>query len=264
MARSTFFYHQKRLTQPDKHAQLKAAIHASFRRNHARYGYRRIWQDLRNHGWVVNHKLVYKLMDQMGLKAKVRPRRRYGSYARVESRIAKNVLDRNFTPDAPNTAWVSDVTEFRVAGQKVYLSPIMDLYDRSIIAHSVATAPTTAFTAASLQQAISQQQPAPGWIMHTDQGVQYQHASWRNLIDNNGGIQSMSRRGNCYDNAVMENFFGHLKAEMYHGEKFGSVKEFTAAVDAYIDWYNVERLQLGLDGCTPMQYRDKAFKALAG
>ncbi|MFW9220871.1 IS3 family transposase [Corynebacterium striatum] len=74
----------------------------------------------------------------------------------------------------------------------------------------------------------------------------------------------LRRTGNCYDNAVMENFFGHLKAEMYHGEKFGSVKEFTAAVDAYIDWYNAERLQLGLDGCTPMKYRDKALKTLAG
>ena len=262
MARSTFFYHQKRLSELDKHAALKDAIRGSFERNKYRYGYRRVLLDLRNQGWVVNHKLVYKLMREMGLRAKVRQRRPYVSYNGTISHIAENTLDRKFTPDKPNTVFVSDVTEFRVAGRKVYLSPVMDLFDRSIVAHTVATSPSTAFTADSLAMTIKTCAPEPGWMMHTDQGFQYQYSSWRNLIHDNGGVQSMSRKANCYDDAVMENFFGHLKAEMYHGEVFDTVAEFNQAIDEYIQWYNTERIQQRLKGLTPMQYRNQTLEAL--
>ena len=262
MPRATFFYHQKRLSEPDKHAAIKEAILESFEANKHRYGYRRVLLDLRNKGWVVNHKLVYKLMRQMGLRAKIRQRRPYISYAGTKSRIADNKLDRKFTPDKPNTVFVSDVTEFRVAGRKVYLSPVMDLFDRSIVAHTVATSPTAAFTAESLTKAIAACAPKPGWMMHTDQGFQYQHSSWRNLIGDNGGVQSMSRKANCYDNAVMENFFGHVKTEMYHGEVFDTVEDFNQAIDEYIQWYNTERIQQRLKGLTPMQYRNQALEPL--
>ena len=104
--------------------------------------------------------------------------------------------------------------------------------------------------------------PEPGWMMHTDQGFQYQHASWRDLIGDNGGVQSMSRKANCYDNAVMENFFGHVKTEMYHGEVFDTVAEFKQAIDEYIGWYNTERIQQRLKGLTPMQYRNQTLEAL--
>ena len=241
---------------------LKDAIRESFERNKHRYGYRRVLLDLRNHGWVVNHKLVFKLMREMGLRAKVRQHRPYISYSGTVSRIADNKLERNFTPDTPNTAFVSDVTEFRIAGRKVYLSPVMDLFDRSIVAHTVATSPSTAFTATSLTKAIVACAPEPGWIMHTDQGFQYQHSTWRKLIDEHGGVQSMSRKANCYDNAVMENFFGHVKAEMYHGEVFDTVEEFTQAIDEYIGWYNTERIQQRLKGLTPMQYRNQTLEPL--
>ena len=262
MPRATFFYHQKRLSEPDKHAAIKDAILESFEVNKHRYGYRRVLLDLRNKGWVVNHKLVYKLMRQMGLRAKIRQRRSYVSYAGTISRIADNKLDRKFTPDTPNTVFVSDVTEFRVAGRKVYLSPVMDLFDRFIVAHTVATSPSTAFTAESLAKAIAACAPEPGWMMHTDQGFQYQHSSWRNLISDNGGVQSMSRKANCYDNAVMENFFGHLKTEMYHGEVFDTVAEFNQAIDEYVQWYNTERIQQRLKGLTPMHYRNQTLEAL--
>ncbi len=231
MARSTFFYHQKRLSEPDKHAGLKQAIRESFERNKHRYGYRRVLLDLRNQGWEVNHKLVLKLMREMGLRAKIRQRRPCVSYGGTINRIADNKLDRNFTPDEPNTVFVSDATEFRVAGRKVYLSPVMDLFDRSIVAHTVATSPSVALTSASLSKAIVTCAPEPGWMVHTDQGFQYQHSSWRDLIHESGGVQSMSRKANCYDNAVMENFFGHLKTEMYHGEVFDSIEEFNQAID---------------------------------
>ena len=199
---------------------LKDAIRESFERNKHRFGCRRVLLDLRNQGWVVNHKLVYRLMHEMGLRAKIRQRRPYVSCTGRNSHIVENKLARKFSPEQPNTVFVSGATEFRVAGRKVYLSPVMDLFDRSIVAHTVATSPSTAFTADSLTKAIVVCAPEPGWMMHTDQGSKYQHSSWRDLISDNGGVQSMSRKANCYDNAVMENFFGHLKTEMYHGEVF--------------------------------------------
>lgn len=213
---------------------MKKAIRAIFEETKRRYGYRRVLAELRRRGWKVNHKLVYKLMDQMGLKSKVRTRKKYSSFKGQSSHIAENLLNRNFAPDKPNTVWVSDVTEFQVCGTKVYLSPVMDLYDRSILAYELSASPSTALTSASLKKALMWHEPGVGLMVHTDQGFQYQHASWRKLIESAGGVQSMSRKGNCYDNAVMENFFGHLKAEMYHGECFASVEEFRRVVDDYI------------------------------
>lgn len=191
-----------------------------------RYGYRRVHMQPWKQGWTVDHKLVYKFMDQMRLKSQVRARKKYNSHKSQISHIANNVLDRNFTPDKPNMVWVSDVTEFRVAGTKVYLSPIMELHDCSILAHELSTSPSTKFTSTSSNNAMTWHSPGEGLIVHTDQGLQYQYSSWRKLIDSVGCIQSMSCKGNCYNNAVMENFFGHLKAEMYHGEHFTSVEDF--------------------------------------
>lgn len=259
MARSTFFEHQRRLGEPDKYATLKEQITEIFNESKHTYGYRRVWRELRNRSTVVNKKLVRKLMRQLGLVSKIR-RKKYNSYRGTTSHIADNVLDRNFAQDAPNKVWVSDVTEFRVAGTKVYLSPIMDLCDRTILAHTLSTSPNTTFTAASLNDAITMFTPDPGLVVHTDQGFQYQHASWRNLITGIEGVQSMSRKGNCYDNAVMENFFGHLKSEMYHGEHFISVEQFCQAVDDYILWYNTSRLQEQFKGLAPMQYRNQTLE----
>lgn len=262
LARSTFFYHQHRLTVADKHTQLKQAICEIFERMNHRYGYRRVHAQLRREGWSVNHKLVYKLMNQLGLKSKVRAKKKYNSYKGTVSHIAKNVLDRRFTPDKSNTVWVSDVTEFRVAGTKVYLSPIMDLCDRSIVSYRISTSPNTALTSQSLRNAIAQESPGRGLLVHTDQGFHYQHSSWRELIMGIEGTQSMSRKGNCYDNAVMENFFGHLKSEMYHGETFTNLDEFYHAIDEYIYWYNNERIQKRLKGLTPIQYRSQTLEPL--
>lgn len=198
-------------------------------------------------------------MHQLGLKSKVRIKRKYSSYRGTISHIAENLLDRDFHAAVPNTKWVSDITEFRVAGQKVYVSPILDLYDHSVLSYTTATSPTTAFTARSLQAAFAAHPPAHTLIIHTDQGLHYQHISWRNQLTAQHVVQSMSRKGNCFDNAVMENFFGHLKAEMYHGEHFTSVDHFVAELDDYIDWYNTQRVQQRLEGMTPMEYRNHAL-----
>ncbi|UWE98866.1 IS3 family transposase [Corynebacterium diphtheriae bv. mitis] len=258
LARSTFFDHQRRLDLPDKYADLKEQITTIFYDSNATFGYRRIWRALRNNNTIVNKKVVQRLMREQGLVSKIR-RKKYNSYRGTVSHIADNVLGRRFIQDAPNKVWVSDVTEFRVAGTKVYLSPVMDLFDRTILAHTLSTSPNTQLTSRALADAIAMFSPGKGLIVHTDQGFQYQHASWRNLIESVGGVQSMSRKGNCYDNAVMENFFGHLKSEMYHDVYFTSVDELCQAIDEYILWYNTTRLQERFKGLAPMQYRNQTL-----
>jgi transposase InsO family protein len=152
------------------------------------------------------------------------------------------------------------VTEFRVANQKVYLSPIYDLFDHSIVSFTTGISPSTALTSQSLEEALEREQPGAGVLIHTDQGFQYQHVSWRAVLEKHEAVQSMSRKANCYDNAMIENFFGHLKTEMFHGETFNTVNELITSIEEYIDWYNNERIQERLKGMTPMQYRNHALQ----
>ncbi|WP_343883986.1 IS3 family transposase, partial [Glutamicibacter uratoxydans] len=255
LARSTYYYQVKALARPDRHAELKTVVKKEFDRNHARYGYRQIRLVLLARGWKVSKKLVLKLMRQLGIASKVRRRKKYSSYQGEAGKIAENLLDRQFEVDTPDTVYASDVSEFPVTGRKLYLSPIMDLCDRSIISFTLSTSPTTAFTTESLARALGDRQFEKKLLVHTDQGFHYRHWSWRNLLAEHGAVQSMSRKGNCYDNAVMENFFGQLKTEMFYGERFESVAELAVAIEDYIAWYNMERRQERLKGMAPMEYR---------
>ncbi|MEU5853674.1 IS3 family transposase, partial [Saccharopolyspora shandongensis] len=216
LARSTFFYHQARLRRADPQAELKAAITTVFEANQGRYGHRRVHAVLIKKGWRVAKKTVLKLMRQLDLICRIR-RRRYNSFKGEAGKTAPNLLARDFTATAPNQKWVTDVTEFAIGDQKVYLSPIMDLFDRQIIAYQVGNSPNLTLTNTALQDALATLKPsgqAP--LVHTDQGFQYQHVSWRKLLASAGATQSMSRKGNCLDNAVIESFFGHLKEELFH------------------------------------------------
>ncbi|MGP9034931.1 IS3 family transposase [Glutamicibacter mysorens] len=255
LARSTYYYHLKLMDQTDPYADLKAAITTSFENSKRRYGYRRVHMDLRAQGWAIGMKLVRKLMRILNFQSKARPKRRYNSYQGEQSKIAENLLARHFDVDTPDTVYVSDVTEFRVDQEKLYLSPIMDLFDHSILSYTIASSPTTAFTNQSLAQALGSKDFGKKLLVHTDQGFQYQHWSWKALLQEHGAVQSMSRKGNCFDNSVMENFFGHLKSEMFHGEHFADFEDLKVEIETYIDWYNVSRRQERLKGMTPMEYR---------
>jgi putative transposase len=263
LARSTFFYHQARLAQPDPQAELKVAIEAIFVAAKGRYGHRRVHVELVRAGWCVAKKTVLKLMRRLGLECQVRRRRRYNSYRGEAGKVAPNLLDRDFTAEAPNQKWVTDVTEFAVADHKIYLSPVMDLFDRQIIAHAWALSPNLALTNTSLRNALATLEPDQAPLVHSDQGFQYQHASWRALLTDAGATQSMSRKANCWDNAVIENFFGHLKEELFHHARYLSVEAFTTALEDYITWYNTERVSTKLEGLSPVQYRTQALTALA-
>ena len=261
LARSTYFYHQAKHDQPDPLADLKAAIGDAFQAAHGRYGHRRIHAVLTKQGWQLAKKTVLKLMRTLGLICKVRRRRRYTAFKGEVGTIADNVLNRDFTATAPNQKWVTDVTEFRVADRKVYLSPVIDLFDRSVVAHSWSLSPNLQLTNTSLSLAIATLQPGQRPLVHSDQGFQYQHRSWRGLLDDVDASQSMSRKANCYDNAVAENFFGHVKSELFHHNRFDTVEAFTTALDDYIRWYNNERISTKLKGLSPVQYRAQALAA---
>lgn len=261
LARSTFFYHQKRFDQkPDPYEQVRPRIREIFTDSRECYGHRKIWAVLVKEGITIAKKTVLRLMQEMNIKTKVR-RKRYNSHRGTVGTIAGNVLNREFTAEEPNEKWVSDVTEFAVADRKLYLSPVIDLFDTSVVSYSMSTSPNTALTNKSLTNACQGLRPGQKPLVHTDQGFQYQHVSWAAILTKHGATPSMSRKGNCWDNAMAENFFGQLKSEMFYLQKFDSVEDLKDAIDEYIHWYNFERISMRLGGLAPMEYRTKTATA---
>ena len=208
--RSTYYYHIKHRTDEDKYKEVKEEISNIFLENKGRYGYRRITKELHNRNYVINHKTVMRLMKELGLVCKVRMKK-YHSYKGETGKIAPNLLDRDFSTEKPNEKWVTDVTEFSLFGQKLYLSPILDLHSGDIVSYTIYDRPVLSMVTEMLEQAFQKIPDGTNLILHSDQGWQYQHKYYQKMLKDKGVRQSMSRKGNCLDNAVMENFFGLLK-----------------------------------------------------
>ena len=253
LSRSTYYYHLNR-KQEDKYSDVKQEIESIFTENKQRYGYRRILLALRQKGIALNHKTVHKLMRSMGLRGK-RRKSKYKSYKGEVGKIAPNVINRNFETSKPFEKLVTDVTEFAVCEDKVYLSPILDLYNNEIISYSVSLSPNFEQTREMLKGLFDKLPKGERPILHSDQGWQYQMKEFQQQLQEHSIIQSMSRKGNCLDNSVMENFFGRLKVEMFYGEKFQTVDEFVHCLKEYIHYWNNERISLTLNGKSPVQYR---------
>lgn len=257
MRRSTFYYYLKRVKQPDKYTELKKVICEIFHEHKGRYGYRRITLELRNRGYVINHKTVQKLMMQCNIKCEIR-KQKYRSYKGDIGKVAANILNRDFKAERPNQKWVTDVTQFTVKDKKVYLSPILDLYNGEIVSYNISLSPNLKQTMDMLDKAFKKLPEGANLIMHSDQGWQYQTKQYQSRLSKKGIIQSMSRKGNCLDNAVMENFFGLLKTEMFYKHDFKSVEELINDIELYIDYYNTKRIKAKLNGLSPVQYRIKS------
>nr|WP_267313865.1 IS3 family transposase [Acinetobacter indicus] len=260
MARSTYFYHEQQSKREDKYSDLKQQIKAIYHKHKGRYGYRRITLALKNLGFTINHKCVQRLMQSMQLRSCIRAVK-YRSYKGQIGKIAKNVLQRQFKADKPNQKWVTDVTEFNVRGEKLYLSPIMDLFNGEIISFQLQRRPLFGLVKDMLKDAIAKLSPNDKPIIHSDQGWQYQMRFYQQQLQQHGFIQSMSRKGNCLDNASMESFFGILKSECFYGEEFNSVEELEQTVKEYIHYYNHERIKVKLKGLSPVEYRTQSLKA---
>ena len=254
MARSTYYYNVARLEPCDKYQAERKRIGEIFAQHHKRYGYRRVCIQLRNEGYVINHKTVQKLMQEMHLKSAVR-RVRYRSYKGEVGHIATNVLERDFSTQAPNRKWATDVTEFKIGDRKAYLSPILDMYNGEIISCTISDSPDLRMVMNMLNSAIRKVKPQEGLVLHSDQGWHYQHRRYQQTLKRNGIIQSMSRKGNCLDNAMMENFFGIMKSELLYLQEFKDMDHFKLELKKYIHYYNNDRIKLRLKGKSPVQYR---------
>lgn len=257
MARSVFYYHLKRLDTSDGYDEIRIKIRQLYDENKGRYGYRRICFAMQNDNIVINHKTVQKLMRQLGLKARTR-KRHYRSYKGNVGKTAPNVLDRDFSASGPNQKWTTDVTQVCIHGVKTYLSPIMDMYNGEIVSYTISRSPDLKMATDMLKAAFMKHKSLDGLIMHSDQGWHYQHKKYQTMLKKQGIIQSMSRKGNCLDNSMMENFFGLMKNELLYVNDFNSIEEFENELKKYIKWYNYKRIKLRLKGMSPVQYRTHA------
>ncbi|XBA59537.1 IS3 family transposase [Herbaspirillum huttiense] len=257
LARSTFYYQIKAQEAGDKYAAVKSRIRKIYDRHKGRYGYRRVTDTLKQAGQVINHKTVQRLMLQLGLKSLVRPKK-YRSYRGPGHAHVENLLQRQFKAERFGEKWVTDVTEFNVSGEKLYLSPVMDLYNGEIVAYQTSRSPQFHLVKSMLKKAISTLKGTRRPMLHSDQGWQYQMHAYRRTLAETGITQSMSRRGNCLDNAAMESFFGTLKSECFYLTRFSSIDQLQTEIRKYIHYYNHHRIKTKLKGLSPVQYRTRS------
>ena len=258
LPRATFYYHLKQSAKPDKYKSAKEEITAIYHENKGRYGYRRVTSELRKQNIPLNHKTVQRLMKEMGIVCRVRMKK-YRSYKGEVGKVAPNLLGRDFHADKPNQKWVTDVTEFHLFGEKLYLSPILDLHSRDIVSYVISERPVLSMVTTMLEKAFTKLSGEETLLLHSDQGWQYQHKHYQRMLQDRGIQQSMSNKGNCLDNAVMENFFGLLKSELLYLQDFESMDHFKQELVEYLDYYNNRRIKAKLKGLPPVLHRQQAL-----
>jgi len=245
-----------KVNKDDKNKDIIDKIKEIFNSHKGRYGYRRITLELQNKGYIINHKKVYRIMAKFNLIPIVRRKRKYSSYKGTVGKIAGNLIDREFNADKPNMKWYTDVTEFKLNGEKIYLSPILDGYNQEVISYNISKSPNLNQINNMLSTAFKNRK-LNGLIFHSDQGWQYQHHSYQKQLKDKKIKQSMSRKGNSMDNGLMENFFGILKTEMFYDQeyKYNSINDLITAIKEYIYYYNHDRIKVKLKGLSPVQFR---------
>ena len=263
MSKSTYYYEINKVDAVEvRNKELMNEIKEIFEHHKGRYGVRRIHRELVNRGHNVNHKRVQRLMHNLGLMGK-RPKEKYHSYRGEVGKIADNIIDRDFSATAPLQKWTTDVSQFNFPWGKCYISPILDMCTNEIISYDLSLSPNLEQIRNMLDNAFKKFPSIEGLIFHSDQGWQYQHEYFRNTLKEHKIIQSMSRKGNCIDNCIMETFFGRLKNEMYYGyeKNYDSFEAFSKAVKEYISYYNNERIQKKTKWMPPAKYREASMCA---
>lgn len=262
MARSVFYYHISRISRSkDKYEKARAEIKSIFDEHRGHYGYRRITDEMHNRGYIINHKTVQRLMQSMGLKCHVR-KVKYRSYRGDVGRVAPNVLNRDFHAGSPCQKWATDVTQISIRDRKCYLSPVLDMFNGEIVAYTISDSPNLKMVTDMLEKALRGRKNLDGLIVHSDQGWHYQHYKYRKMLADRNIIQSMSRKGNCLDNSMMENFFGLMKSELLYANEYTDIEDFKKDLVQYIEYYNYKRIKLRLKGMSPVQYRTQYIKAI--
>ena len=250
MSKSTYDFELSKVDLVDRrNTQLKNEVQKIFTEHKGRYGVRRVYQELLNRGFIVNHKRVQRLMHCIGIAGK-QPKEKYYSYKGKVGKVAENIVNRDFSTTAPLQKWTTDVSQFIFSWGKCYLSPILDMNTNEIVAYELALKSNLEQVSRMLKKAFKKFTNLSRLIFHSDQGWQYQHNFFRNALKEYGIIQFMPRKGNCYDNSVMENFFGGLKTEIYYGfeKKYSSFNAFAVSIEEYINYYNNRRIKKKQNG----------------
>lgn len=254
MAKSTYYYHIASLRKGDQDLSLKKKIFEIYHLHKGRYGYRRITLSLRQEGIVVNHKKVERIMQELGIKSVVRIVK-YRSYKGTVGKVAPNVLDRDFVANKPLEKLTTDISQVKIGQDKCYISPVIDMFNGEVLACDISQSPDLKQIDRMLKT-LFKGRNLTGAIFHSDQGWQYQHSLFVNSLKNRGITQSMSRKGNCYDNALMESFFGSMKSELLYLGGFKTMDEFKKELKKYITYYNRYRIKTRLK-MSPVQFREQ-------
>lgn len=261
-------YWQNRFDKENPDKELEEKI-LEIRREHKDFGYRRIYGELRKLGIIINKKKVQRLVQKLGLQVRsfTRKSRKYSSYKGTVGTVEKNRINRRFKTSIVHQKITTDTTEFkyyeidnkgRMNIKKLYLDPFMDMYNSEIISYSISQRPSAKGIMNALNKAILVTNDCKyRRTFHSDQGWAYQMKAYTKTLKDNKIFQSMSRKGNCHDNSVMENFFGILKQEMYYGNTFYSYNELKSAIEKYITYYNIKRTKQALGYFSPVEYRLK-------
>lgn len=265
VTRSGFYAWQQRgesrHAQRDRHLLVSIrAFHVASRRT---YGSPRVWEDLAEAGEAVSRKRVARLMQQDGLVARARRRYKVTTMSEHDQPVAANVLDRQFTAGRPNQRWVGDTSEFVVGESgRFYLAAIVDLFSRFVVGWAVSAVNDRHLTISALEMAIRRRCPAAGLLHHSDQGCTYASEDYQRGLATHGILCSMSRRGNCYDNAVMESFFSTVKFEL--GERFESCSQAKSELFDYIEmFYNTRRRHSTIGQISPAAFERRAARVQA-
>lgn len=260
LSKSTYYYEIGRPDPGERDGPLAEEIRKSFDGSGCSYGYRRVTRDLRSRGMAVNKKRVQRIMAAKGLRALPR-KQRYRSYKGSVGKICPNVLKRDFGAEAPDRKWATDVSMFKCPFGKAYISPIIDLCTGEVISYDLSPRADMAQVRRMLRRAFGGRDSLDGLVFHSDQGWQYQHRDYQAMLRAKGITQSMSRKGNCHDNAAMESFFGVMKNEMFYGREsqFKTFDDLKRAVSKYIRYYNNRRIREKSNWMPPRKYR-KTFE----
>ena len=262
VTRSGFYAWQGRpeSTHARDDRRLKVLVQASFKESKQRYGSPRVHEDLLEQDEHVSRKRVVRLMQEDGLVARLRKRYKLTTMSDHDQPVAANLLDRQFEAQAPNQRWVGDTTEFVIGGSgKLYLAAVLDLFSRFIVGWAVSAVNDRHVTIKALEMALKRRCPEIGLLHHSDQGSTYASEDYQSLLDARGLVCSMSRRGNCYDNAVMESFFSTVKTEL--ADRFDSCGEAKMALFDYIEvFYNQRRRHSTIGQLSPAAYERRAHE----
>ena len=257
MPKSSYFYHRAALSAPDKYAELRECVRIAFNEANGRYGYRRTHAVVTRDGRTVSEKVMRRLMREENLVVVGGKKRKYNAYKGEISPPVPNVIERDFHADAPNTKWLTDLTEFPLPAGKVYLSPMIDCFDGMAVSWSIGTSPDAGMVNSMLDSAISTLGEGEHPVVHSDRGSHYRWPGWIERMEAAGLTRSMSKKGCSPDNAACEGFFGRVKNEVFYGRSWAgvSVGEFMRTLDRYLHWHNEERIKMSLGGRSPMEYR---------